>query len=73
MHQEAIGKALHPAQTRGVILNVGSVFVPTVYARTDIQEVAARSADVRLLRRTLLGSAGTRTNKKNPKQCSNKK
>jgi hypothetical protein len=63
MHQEAIGKAFHPAETRGITLDAGSVTVsPTVYAGTDFQEVAARSADIRLLRRALWGSAGRQTN-----------
>ncbi len=73
MHQEAIGEACNPAQTRRIAPNAGSVFVPfTVDAGTDFQEVPARSADVRLLRRTLLASAGSRTNKEESQQCSNK-
>ena len=73
MHQEAIGKALHPAQTCRVILDVSRVSASfTVYACADFQEVAARSTDVRLLRCALLASAGRRANEENPKQCSNK-
>ena len=88
MHQEAIGKALNPAQAQGLTLNTGSVSVPfaayapsTVYAGTDFQKVPARSADIRLLRRAFLSSAvsrinmasaGTQTNKEDRKQCSNK-
>jgi len=83
MHQEAIGEAFNPAQAGSVTVDSGSVSVPfTVYAGTDFREVAARSADIRLLRcalwanagrRTNKASAGTRTNKEECKQCRNKK
>jgi hypothetical protein len=83
MYREAIGKACNPAQAGSVTLDAGRVSGPfTVYAGTDFQEVAARSADIRLLRcalwasagsRTNKGSAGTRTNKEECKQCRNKK
>jgi len=64
MHQEAVGEACNPAQTGSVTLDSDRVFVSfNFYARTDFQEVAARSADIRLPRRTLLASAGSRTNK----------
>ena len=69
MHQEAIGKACNPAQTGSITLDAGGVSVPfavyalfTVYAGADFQEVAARSADIRLLRCALLpGLAGEPT------------
>jgi len=74
MHQEAIGEAFHPAQTRSITLDTRKVSTPfTVYARTDFQEVAARSADIRPLSSALWGSAGWRTNNEESKQCSNKK
>ena|SRR2546426_3194274 len=75
MHQEAISKACNPAQAGSIItLDVRWVFIPfTVYTRADFQEVAARSADIRLLCRALLASAGRRANKEESKQCSNKK
>ncbi|SRR5713101_603948 len=83
MHQEAIGEAFHPAQTGTITVEAGRVSVPfTVYAGTDFRELAARSADIRLLlcalwasagRRTNKASAGTRTNKEECKQCRNKK
>jgi hypothetical protein len=89
MHHQAIGEAFNPAQARSitpcrcVATDAGSVFVPvTVYAGTYLQEVAARSADIRLLRRVLWASAGSRTNKASAgartnkeecKQCRNKK
>jgi len=83
MHREAIGKARNPAQTGSITLDARSVSVSfTVYAGTDFQEVAARSADIRLLRcalwagagrRTNKASAGTRKNKEGRKQRSNKK
>src|SRR2546427_1144630 len=64
MHQEAIGEAVHPAQTGSIALDADRVSVPfTVYAGTDFQEVPARSADIRLLRCALLASARRRTNK----------
>jgi len=73
MHQETIGEALHPAQTGSITLHVRRVFVSlTVYIGTDFQKVPARSADIHLLRRTLLASAGSRTNKEESQQCSNK-
>jgi hypothetical protein len=74
MHREAICKALNPAQTGSITVEVDRVPVPfTVYTGTDFQEVAAGSADIRLLRCALLASAGRRTNKENTNQCSNKK
>jgi hypothetical protein len=83
MHQEAIRKACNPAQTGSIALDAGSVSVAfTVYAGTDFQEVAARSANIRLLRCALWSSAssgmnkasaGTRTNKQECKQGRNKK
>jgi len=74
MHQEAIGEAFNPAQTGSITVDAGSVSVPfTVYAGTDFQELAARSADIRLLRRALWASAGRRTNKEECKQYRNKK
>jgi len=86
MHQEAIGEAFHPAQTgsitpgRRVAIDAGRVSVPfpvyapfTVYTGTDFQEVAAGSADVRLLRCALWANAGRRTNEEDTKQCRSKK
>jgi hypothetical protein len=36
MHQEAIGEAFHPAETRSITFDAGSVSVPfTVYAGTN--------------------------------------
>jgi hypothetical protein len=64
MHQEAIGEAFHPAQTGSITLDAGRVSVPfTVYAGTDFRKLAARPADIRLLRCALWASAGRRTNK----------
>jgi len=72
------GRCVTPS--RCVAIDAGRVSRPftvyalfTVYAGADFQEVAARSADIRLLRRALLTSAGTRTNKEQCKQCRNKK
>jgi len=74
MHQEAIGEAFNPAQTGSIAVDAGSVSVPfNIYAGTDFQEVATRSADIRLLRCALLGSTGRRTNKEESKQCRNNK
>jgi len=83
MYLEAIFEAFHPAQAGSIAPDAGGVSVSfTVYAGTDFQEVAARSADIRLLRcalwasagrRTNKASAGTQTNKKGRKQCGNKK
>jgi len=74
IHQEAIGKACHPAEASSVSLDASSVFVPfTVYAGADFQKVAARSADVRLLRCALGARVGTRTNEEKSKQYRNKK
>jgi hypothetical protein len=73
IHQKAIGEACNPAQARSVALDAGSVSIPfAVYAGTDFQEVAPRSADIRLLRCALLASAGRRTTKQDTKQCKNK-
>jgi hypothetical protein len=83
MHQEAVCKALYPAQAGSIALDADSVTAPFIaYVGTDFQEVAARSADIWLPRRALLpsagsrinkASAGSRTNKEEPKQCNNKK
>jgi hypothetical protein len=74
MHHEAICEAFNPAQTGGITVDPGSVSVPfTVYACTDLQEVATRSADIRLLRGALWAGAGSQTNKEDCKQCRNKK
>jgi hypothetical protein len=74
MHQEAIGEALHPAQTGSITVDAGRVSVPfTVYTGTDFREVATRSADIRLLRCVLWGSISRRTNKEDSKQCRKKK
>ena len=68
MHQEAIGKAFHPAQAGSITPDAGSVSVPfAVYAGTDFQEVAARSAHIRLLRCALWRSVGRRANKEESK------
>jgi hypothetical protein len=54
IHREALREAFHPAQTGSVPLDARSIFVPfTVYAGTGFQEVAARSSDIRLLRRAI--------------------
>lgn len=78
MHQEAIGKACHPAQTGRITRNTRRVSVRfaadasfPAYARADFREVAARSADIRLLWRAPRGSAGRKTNKETTKQRSN--
>ena len=74
MHQEAVGETLHPAQARGIALDSFTVLVSsTVYAGTDFQEVAPRSADIRLLRCALLSRPSRQTSKKDCKQRSNKK
>src|SRR5260370_24722327 len=83
----APGRCVTPS--RCVAIDAGRVSRPftvyalfTVYASADFQEVPARSADIRLLRRALWASAGsrtnkasagTRTNKEQCKQCRNKK
>jgi hypothetical protein len=74
MHEEAIGKAFHPAQARSITLDARSVSVPfTVYSRADFQEVAAGSADIRLLSCALWRNPARRTNNQDTKQWSNKK
>jgi hypothetical protein len=83
IHQESIRKACNPPQTGSIRADASRASVPlTAYAGTGFQEVAAGSADIWLLRCALLtrnggrtnkASAGTRTNKKERKQCSNKK
>src|SRR5260370_27305087 len=62
------GRCVTPS--RCVAMHAGRVSRPftvyalfTVYAGTHFQEVAARSADIRLLRFALWASAGRRTNK----------
>lgn len=68
IHQEAIREAFHPAQAGSITLNAGSVSVSfAVYAGTDFQKVATRSADIRLVGRALLACAGRRTNNQHTK------
>jgi hypothetical protein len=80
INQEAIRESFHPAQAGSIPLDSGSVFAPfavyasfTVYAGADFQEVAAGSADIRLLRCALWTSAGRRAHKEDINQCSNYK
>src|SRR5690242_904729 len=78
MNQEALGKARHPAQAGRVtgrprrVPVAFAVCAPcTAYTRADFQEVAPRSANIRLLWWAYRGSARRKTNKENTQQRSN--
>lgn len=83
MHQEALGKARHPAQTGriprdpcrvsapfAVLFKAYTLFKP--YTRAHFQEVPARPADIRLLRRAFWRRARRQTNQEETQQRSNK-
>ena len=50
MHAEAISETFNPAQTGGMVVDADEVSVwLVIYICTDLQELAARAADIRLL------------------------